>query len=90
LDGERKAAIVRFLYEAELLDQPDLGIPLVGRLLAHDLDLDGVITDLPPDKRKEFLRLHKTFLDSLSKRELANFKLSSEKLARFRREASGP
>lgn len=63
---------------------------IFGRLLAHDLDLDGAITDLPPDKQKEFLRLHKTFLDSLSKRELANFNLSSEKLARFRREAGGP
>jgi Pentapeptide repeats (8 copies) len=63
---------------------------IYGRLLAHDLDLDAVITDLPSDKKKEFLRVHKALLDSLSPAELAMFNLSPEKLARFRREASGP
>jgi len=63
---------------------------IFGRLLAHDVDLDAVMTDLPPDKKKEFLHVHKELLDSLTPRELANFNLSSEKLARFRRQASGP
>ena len=54
-----------------------------------DLDLDMVITDLPPDEQKEFLHAQKGFLDSLSPRKLATFNLSSEKLAKFRREASG-
>ena len=63
--------------------------PVFGRILAHDLDLDGVITDLPLDKRREFLDAQKTFLDSLSPAELAKFNLSPEQLAEFRREASG-
>jgi hypothetical protein len=64
--------------------------PIFGRILALDLDLDRVITDLPPDEQKEFLDAQKEFLDSLSPRKLAKFQLSSEKLAKFRREASGP
>ena len=60
-----------------------------GHMLALDLDLDMVITDLPPDEQKEFLHAQRGFLDSLSPRELATFNLSSEKLAKFRREASG-
>ncbi len=64
--------------------------PIFGHILALDLDLDRVITDLPPDEQKEFLDAQKGFLDSLSPRELAKFNLSSEKLAKFRQEASGP
>ena len=62
---------------------------IFGRLLAQDVDLDAVITDLPSDKQKEFLRVHKELLDSLSPAELARFNLSPEKLAKFRRERLG-
>jgi uncharacterized protein YjbI with pentapeptide repeats len=58
--------------------------PVLGHIVAHDLDLDAVITDLPPKKRREFLDAQKKFLDSLSPRELATFNLSPEKLAKFR------
>jgi hypothetical protein len=36
-----------------------------------------------------FLESQKRFLDSLSRKELSEFKLTPEKLARLRREASG-
>ena len=64
--------------------------PVHGRILAHDLDLDGVITDLAPKERREFLDAQKKFLDSLSPPDLAKFNLTPEKLAKFRREATGP
>jgi uncharacterized protein YjbI with pentapeptide repeats len=57
---------------------------------ANNLDLGRFITGLPPERQKLFLNSQKAFLDSLSPEELAKFKLSSGKLARFRREASGP
>jgi uncharacterized protein YjbI with pentapeptide repeats len=62
---------------------------IFGYLLAHDLDLHGVITDLPSDEQKEFLNAQKKFLDSLSPRELTTFNLTPEKLAKLRREANG-
>ena len=63
---------------------------IFGRMLAHDLDLDGVITDLAPDEQKELLDAQKEFLDSLSPEELATFNLTPGKLARLRKEAGGP
>jgi uncharacterized protein YjbI with pentapeptide repeats len=55
---------------------------------ANNLDLDGFITHLPPDRQKVFLDYQKAFLDSLSREQLSKFNLSPEKLARIRREAS--
>ena len=63
--------------------------PILGHVVAQDLDLDGVITDLPPNKRREFLDAQKKFLNSLSPRELAKFNLTPEKLAKLRRDAGG-
>jgi uncharacterized protein YjbI with pentapeptide repeats len=56
---------------------------------ARGLDLGHFITDLPPGRRKVFLASQKEFLDSLTPRGLAEFNLSPEKLAKFRREARG-
>jgi uncharacterized protein YjbI with pentapeptide repeats len=56
---------------------------------ADNLDLDRLISELPPKEQKLFLRAQKQFLDSLSPEELAKFNLSPEKLAKFRREAGG-
>jgi uncharacterized protein YjbI with pentapeptide repeats len=57
---------------------------------ARNLDLDELLSDVPSaDWLKRFLVSQKAFLDSLSPDELAEFNLSPEKLAKFRREASG-
>lgn len=79
LRGARRLAEAKFLSNG----------PILGRILAHDLDLDGVIADLPPKKRREFLGAQKKFLDSLSRGELAKFNLTPEKLAKFLRETNG-
>jgi uncharacterized protein YjbI with pentapeptide repeats len=79
LRGARRLAEAKFMSNG----------PVLGRVLARDLDLDGVLTGLPPDERREFLDAQKTFLNSLSPRELATFNLTPEKLARFRRDAGG-
>ena len=79
LRGARRIAEAKFLSNG----------PILGRILAHDLDLHGLITDLPPKKRREFLDAQKRFLASLSPAELAKFNLTPEKLAKLRREANG-
>lgn len=57
---------------------------------AQNLDLDAYITDLiGVGLATDFLDSQKAFLDSLSREELAKFKLTPEKLARFRSEAGG-
>jgi uncharacterized protein YjbI with pentapeptide repeats len=56
---------------------------------AKNLDLDRFITGLRLVYKATFLDSEKEFLDSLSRDELAQFNLSPEKLARFRREANG-
>jgi uncharacterized protein YjbI with pentapeptide repeats len=58
----------------------------LGLLRTSGLDLDRYLTRLPPEWKKLFLDSH-TFLDSLSREELAKFNLTPEKLATFRREA---
>jgi uncharacterized protein YjbI with pentapeptide repeats len=56
----------------------------------ENLDLARYLTGLDdPTWQKDFLDSQKAFLDSLSPKELAKFNLSPEKLAVFRREASG-
>jgi uncharacterized protein YjbI with pentapeptide repeats len=79
LNGARHLAEAKFVSNG----------PILGHIVAHDLDLDAVITDLPPNKRREFLDAQKKFLDSLSPLELAKFNLTPEKLARFRQDAGG-
>jgi uncharacterized protein YjbI with pentapeptide repeats len=57
---------------------------------AKNLDLDRFITGLRRKRQKKvFLDSQKAFLDSLSREELAKFKLSPERLAQLRKEASG-
>ena len=56
---------------------------------AVGLDLDKFIAALSPEQKKAFLDSQKTILDSLSQAGLAKFNLTPEKLAKFRREASG-
>jgi hypothetical protein len=71
---------------------PNLDADLNGGpqyVLARGLDLGRYITDLPPERRNVFLASQKAFLDSLSRHELLRFNLSPEKLAKFRKEASG-
>jgi uncharacterized protein YjbI with pentapeptide repeats len=53
------------------------------------LDLRRFITELPPERQKEFLDLQDSFLTSLTPGELAKLNLSREELAKFRREAAG-
>jgi uncharacterized protein YjbI with pentapeptide repeats len=79
LRGARRLADAKFVSNG----------PILGHILANDLDLDAVITDLPRDQRREFLDAQKKFLDSLSPRELAKFNLTPEKLAKLRRDAGG-
>ena len=55
--------------------------------LAEGLDLGRYIADLTPKQQKAFLDSQEAFLDSLSREELSEFKLTPEKLAKFRREA---
>jgi len=78
------------LMHANLADADLKGANLVSASLegANNLDLDGFITHLPPDRQKVFLDSQKAFLDSLSREALLEFNLSPEKLARIRREAS--
>ena len=57
--------------------------------LTKGLDLSGYLADRTPQQQKHFLATEKDFLDSLSPDELATFNLTPEKLAKFRREASG-
>ena len=58
-------------------------------VLTRGLDLPLFMTDLPPERQKEFLDSQKAFLNSLSREQLSRFNLSPEKLARIRREAGG-
>jgi hypothetical protein len=62
------------------------GADLAG---ARNLDLAKLIAGLPPKRERQFLKVEKTFLDSLSPAELAKFNLTPEKLATFRRQAGG-
>lgn len=79
------------LFGANLRDADLEGALLDGAALysARGLDLNHFITDLPPERLKAFLGTQKVFLDSLSPVQLSKFNLTPEKLARFRREASG-
>jgi uncharacterized protein YjbI with pentapeptide repeats len=84
------------LFRADLrlanLESANLtGANLVGAELeaAKNLDLEGYITALAPQRQRAFLDSQKAFLDSLSRKELATFKLTPETLARIRREARG-
>jgi hypothetical protein len=55
---------------------------------AENLDLGRFISDLALERREAFLDSQKV-LDALSRQELAELNLSPERLAKFRREASG-
>jgi hypothetical protein len=75
------------------LDGADLGgadLRYATLYRAKNLDLSLFLTESPPRWQKLFLESQKYFLDPLSRDELADFNLSPEKLAKFRREASAP
>jgi uncharacterized protein YjbI with pentapeptide repeats len=56
---------------------------------ARNLDLGSYISGLPRETRKAFLDSQRSFLDSLPADKLAKFNLSPQRLANFRRQASG-
>ena len=64
-------------------------VPELGGALTSGLDLGRYIANRPPKGQKTFLDSHEAFLDSLSREELAQFNLTEEKLAAFRRVAAG-
>jgi uncharacterized protein YjbI with pentapeptide repeats len=83
----RKADLSNAYLEGANLKDADLSYAnLYG---ANNLDLGRYLTNEPPEWQKRFLDSQKYWLDSLYPDELAEFNLSPEKLAKFRREARG-